>query len=420
MMSSGIRRSHENLRGAQMGYRTRSAQRWDKPDPENELYPTAIYGCKFTRQGRNGEREDTVDDNGDDDTLERNAFILNLERQRTGEDETDANGKKANDVKTQTEYFEAIQQSLFRDDIRQNSSSRILTAANNNHYPRFDSALLPSSAQCDDVFKSIKNHQENFTPANTAVVGHGQETHPRTRAVDALNTMCKCKEHRPTPAQETVLRTFGEYFDACDNNPTRVIPAPRVFLEGAAGTGKSFTFSCLEILATAINRPIAPTALTGVACTAIKTTTVRAETTASKFMYGIKPALASIRLTDKQRLKFRLRWNNAILVIVDEISFAASNVINAVHLRLQDFMNSNDLFGGVAIIFAGRLFCHNCFVCLCLVVTLDYLFSCLLQETFINFLQSVTIPYTSIVFGPTSREIYRLVLICLYNAVKWN
>ena len=419
MLSSGIRRSHENLRGAQMGYRTRSAQRWDKPDPENELYPTAIYGREFTRQGRNGAREDTVDDDVDDDTLERNAFILNLERQRTGEDETDANGKKANDVKKQTEYFQVINRNLFRDDIREEGGSRTLVASNNNHYPRFDSALLPSSAKCDDVFKSIKNHQENFTLANIEVIGHGQETYPRTRAVDALNTMCKRKEQCPTPAQKAVLRTFAEYFDACDNNPTAVIPAPRVFLHGAAGTGKSFIFSCLEILATAINRSIAPTALTGVACTAIKTTTVRAITTASKFMFGVIPASASTPLTEAQRLKFGIRWNNAILVIVDEISFAPSKIINAVHLRLQDFMKSDDLFGGVAIIFAGPLFCHNCFVCVC-VVTFHYLFSCLLQEIFINFLQCVLIPYTSIVFGPTSREIYRPVLLCLYNAVKWN
>lgn len=134
---------------------------------------------------------------------------------------------------------------------------------------------------------SADNGPPRAAVAAVAAVG------PATRVLDR---MLQRTENKPNTGQQKVLRVFADYFDglAAGQRPA----PPQIFLEGAGGTGKSFVFKCLEELADAANGQVIPSALTGVACTAIPTQAC-VRTAASLFQYGFKPG-AKTPLTDKQ------------------------------------------------------------------------------------------------------------------------
>ena len=141
-----------------------------------------------------------------------------------------------------------------------------------------------------------------------------------------MRHLTSLSENAPNAGQARVLEPIAEYFDALVAGQHPV--APRIYLDGAGGTGKSFLFSCIEKLAAAVGRTIDPTALTGVACGAIPTE-ASARTTASLFRLGIQPAqirpLGGVHLVEA-----RAAFGDPLLVIIDEISFATPSILDGV------------------------------------------------------------------------------------------
>jgi PIF1-like helicase len=171
---------------------------------------------------------------------------------------------------------------------------------------------------------------------------------------------------KPNAGQYSVLQRFATYFDFVDYKdhdqiagyvkPDKEIDIPRIFLEGPAGTGKSFIFVLLEKLAHSIERTISISCSTGVACSAVKTQT-GARTTNSLFNFGINPDDIKEQTQARKVMMFKNLNKNPILVIVDEIGFAKASVLQAINLRLKDcFPLCNDDFGGKAMIFAGDFY----------------------------------------------------------------
>jgi hypothetical protein len=124
---------------------------------------------------------------------------------------------------------------------------------------------------------------------------------------------------------------MARHFD--DLHAGRPTTAPFLFLEGAGGTGKSFLFSCLEVLAYSIGRRIAPTALTGVACTAIPTDQ-GARTTQSCFKLGIDASLIG-PLGDETVTVVKGLLGDTVAVIIDEISFSKAWILGAVDRQVH-------------------------------------------------------------------------------------
>ena len=100
----------------------------------------------------------------------------------------------------------------------------------------------------------------------------------------------------------------------------RYASPPLIFLSGEGGTGKSYVYEVLELMLEAAGRTLAPSALTGVACTAIHThASVR--TTASLYQLNLSPYLIKL-LTDLQLRRFRDTIGEPLVLVVDECSFA--------------------------------------------------------------------------------------------------
>jgi len=121
-----------------------------------------------------------------------------------------------------------------------------------------------------------------------------------------------------------------------------------LFLTGAAGAGKSKVINeilsyckeyCEQIMVPFTDRTIVVTALTGVAAVLINGETLHSAT----HVYNKKITAEMIE-----------RWQDARLLIIDEISFATQDLIEQVDGRLQELKeNFFKPFGGISVAFLG-------------------------------------------------------------------
>jgi hypothetical protein len=131
----------------------------------------------------------------------------------------------------------------------------------------------------------------------------------------------------------------------------------QTFLHSAAGTGKSFFYEILSIIVHSIGYTMITSALTGIACTSI-TTIIPARTTASLYMYGIKPQNAT-PLNEAKLTKARIMHHSNTIAIccVDEIGMGSCTILKMIDNRnRQIFEQPYSVFGGVSIIISGDFF----------------------------------------------------------------
>ena len=158
----------------------------------------------------------------------------------------------------------------------------------------------------------------------------------------------------PSPSQFRVLERMATYFDRLFRKEKNV-DAPLIFVHGAAGTGKSFLFRDIEIMAVACERYISVSAMTGVAAGNIDTD-APVRTTASQFCYGVKPENVKIK-NPTVRDKLREKIGDSVAIIIDEIGTATAVDLAAVHIQMQNLTGDYDKpFGGVATVIAGDFF----------------------------------------------------------------
>ncbi|XP_062538206.1 uncharacterized protein LOC134206494 [Armigeres subalbatus] len=131
----------------------------------------------------------------------------------------------------------------------------------------------------------------------------------------------------------------------------------QIFFTGPAGCGKTFT---LRILMKTVNRysqahnkqhnAYVACASTGKAAVAIGGTTVH-----SAFRICMSRRQSS-KLSFEALQLYRNAFANVKLIIIDETSMLGADVLNTVHVRLQEITgNYDDPFGGMPIVFCGDL-----------------------------------------------------------------
>lgn len=162
-----------------------------------------------------------------------------------------------------------------------------------------------------------------------------------------------CAMVRKTNAEQRdlVLQVIDSLCNFSDSKPLQL------FFTGPAGCGKTFT---LRILMETYNRfcqvhnsqsnAYVACASTGKAAVAIGGTTVH-----SAFRITMSRRRSS-KLGFEALQLYRNAFANIKAIIIDEVSMIGADVLNTIHVRLQDITgNYEDPFGGIHIIFCGDL-----------------------------------------------------------------
>ena len=133
--------------------------------------------------------------------------------------------------------------------------------------------------------------------------------------------------------------------------------APLLMVHGGAGAGKSTVINILAMMAQKIllkagDNPDHPcvvkTAFTGTAASLIQ-----GQTLSKVFSFAFNSEASPI--SDKIRDQRRVDLQNLRIVIIDEISMVKAEQLYLLDLRLQDFMQKDEPFGGVSIFAFGDL-----------------------------------------------------------------
>lgn len=133
----------------------------------------------------------------------------------------------------------------------------------------------------------------------------------------------------------------------------------RIFLNGSAGVGKSYVINTLYQLishhydtvsgANPTTIKVLLTALTGKAASNINGMTIHS---AFKLLVtGSK----NDRMGEKMKKALRKETMDLKFIIIDEISFVSSDLLERVNKKLQDLYPSSSTFGGLSVIFVGDL-----------------------------------------------------------------
>ena len=344
-LARGIRRSSDASRKIQAMYRSRCAHHWGVPDPEAAAFPDAYARnnapAAFGEDGGVGHGAEVI-------AVTREALVAagtSLVRMVNEQDDSPTSL-----VARTRAYIAHLQQllgvTLSGAPVPVVPRAADLPAVGTEPRLREDAAAGPNEeAALVAALLRVDPPEPPAIPTPPQpladVAGGGRGGGPATQLLAEMRARAPPLK-RPNDGQCVVLEEFARYFDQVFAGATP--PPPHIFLDGAGGTGKSFLFACLEELAMACGRPVAPSALTGVACTAIHTLAL-VRTTASLYKFGITPQDLE-NLSDAAVLSLLRYLNNAILLIIDEVSFAQPAVISAVNARLQQVMQTDAPFGG--------------------------------------------------------------------------
>ena len=309
-LARGMRRPSPAQRKVQATWRGRGAHSWSSLDFESLLFPE-----DFARNhAASGMHESDAEEGAT--STEINLFIINTLRELHNADEADLNGEgKSNAERV---FLDAID-SAHRV-IRGNGAVSATAAAAFAEYPRMGT-FAPMTEEVARIAHELNSKTKLPVVENTQLAAHRDGG-----AAAALAGMKALPSNSPNAGQCRVLEPLAAYFDALAAGETP--RPPLMFVTGPGGTGKSFVFKCVETLAGAAGCSITPTAMTGVACTAIPTTTT-AHTTASQFALGIAPTRIK-PLSGTMLQEYKDALGNTALVIIDEISFATPSLLAAV------------------------------------------------------------------------------------------
>ena len=353
-LAKGLRRDNASTKRCQVMWRARAAQAWHHPDPEQVAFPHLFAFNNVPNMDRQDYTEfhDNIDEERDAPVGVSEADVLAF------------NTALMESVNSNSYNMDAarIQQSIYLAEIDA-AISIFNYSANLNHIARTSNSLpLPtivgefaaSRSEITRILNSIRQPPPSIVLEPLVIDDFFSMAEPRIGlASDALNQIMSREIKRPNPEQLTVLLVVAVYLDEYGVNQIPLIPI-LIFLTGAAGTGKSFIFECIERMATAVRKKIAPTALTGVACTAIPTTESGAMTVHSFFKIPISCIIKP--LTELGIAELDSRLTDVVIIIIDEIGFITAPLLVAVNKRLQE-IRGNDLdFGGYGVIFSGDFY----------------------------------------------------------------
>ena len=324
------------IRKSQPIWRARNCQQWDIPDPEERLFP--------------------------EDVLRANHIPMDLDESENDRQHVTEEEIAAFSIDLGIREHNMDMQEVDHDNLQQKLDSYL------NEFQRAYSIMELNHQETMPVVFNISN-RDNITisPETIASVITAIKSDP-TVDVDCVQQERQLIQGLPKAldllkdiqglnhGQYQVMKSICTYFDTLLNHiPSGTIQSPPIlFVEGAGGTGKSYLFSCIERIAEQINLNISISATTGVACVAIQTK-IPARTIHS--LLHIPTNLKKMKPLSAQKLThIKSILGNAILLIIDEIGFAAPHLIGAVDFRLREIYDSDIPFGGIGILFSGDFY----------------------------------------------------------------
>lgn len=151
-------------------------------------------------------------------------------------------------------------------------------------------------------------------------------------------------------------RTFVMHVYKCIKNNEN-LPL-RIFLNGSAGVGKSYVIDTLYQLithhydtlpgASPDTTKVLLTALTGKAASNIDGMTIHSA-------FGLRVQSSRDVISEKRKKDTRKVMQDLKLIIIDEISFVSSELLERINKKLNSLFKSDKTFGGFSIIFVGDL-----------------------------------------------------------------
>jgi hypothetical protein len=353
-LARGFRRGDASKRRTQMIWRNRASQVWELDDPERRIFPNLFAFQNAPSEGRTGynnSAEDLIEENTDNPTV--NDMVQFSTALLEHANNIDSGNRDLNQIK-QDAFVRVFEESLNMFNLDTNDSS-ISNITEQNNFPTAVGEFVCNVNIIANLYTELR--KDPILPALPALVcepfissaHNSSEVEP---AVQALALMEQCVDLRPNEEQLVLLRIVASYLDAIFRHDPNTV-GPLIFLTGAAGTGKSFLFTCIENLTNSVQKRIAPTALTGVACTAI-CTRAAARTTQSFFHLGW--GHGNEPLKDAGLINLRNLLHEVVFVIIDEISFMLAKDLEAINRRLKQVLGNDLDFGGLGVILSGDFY----------------------------------------------------------------
>ena len=349
-LARGLKRSKHFSRKAQSMWRGRFTQEWRHEDPEKILFPRQNLTNNYS-SGQN----DVHQMSEQEESNEALMVAIELLREQVDADSMDYLGV-SNESATNVYLEEFKQYNNLLKNPTNNISLRPNTSIIQSNIPDLDNIPHINPDTLTTLFNVLKQDPINVTfinPQRPLINNTILEsaTFSLNRIINSPDPTVK----KPNQQQEILLRQYADYIDRKRRGES---PQPlRTFLHSAAGTGKSFFYEILSIVVHSIGYTMITSALTGVACTSI-TTIIPARTTASLYMYGIKPQHATPLSENKLNQARIMHHSNSIAICcVDEIGMGSCTILKVIDNRnRQIFEQPNSIFGGVCIIISGDFF----------------------------------------------------------------
>lgn len=199
-------------------------------------------------------------------------------------------------------------------------------------------AVTNEHIECVDILLSA-NADINIVDNDEKTVFEHVENNMNMEIVDLLMNANARRGQRGREARmdETQQATF----DKIKSNPQQ-----NFFIQGQAGTGKSFL---IKHIREKLGRQVAVVAPTGIAAQLIDGVTIN-----SLFCLG---ALPYFRLDVVKQYRF---YNEIVkqieTLIIDEVSMLRADVLDAINILCQKAKNNNKIFGGIQIVLVGDLY----------------------------------------------------------------
>lgn len=147
-------------------------------------------------------------------------------------------------------------------------------------------------------------------------------------------------------------------------NKLKLGTAPvRVFLNGAAGVGKSFVIHTLYHLITNFSNnhkhgKVSPDTLKVLRCapSGKAAFNIHGSTIHSAFNLPFQCASNTVILDAESLANLRAALHDVVIIIIDEVSMLGAKVFTAIDSRLRQMTGKNESFGGISILLCGDFY----------------------------------------------------------------
>ena len=242
-------------------------------------------------------------------------------------------------------------------------------------FPPVDHTILGVSDKDDikETWRALKNAKppnkkpqcEESDEESDVTSGHDsfkastkKEDEAQSESVESVTQYLASREH--TKCQEQVVHKLHKYFLQLGTKEQRLDPKPtplQILMTGDPGTGKSYVIDTIKELAHMMGVGHVQTA----AFNGIAAVNIDGSTLCSLLGIGKVPpaetdfAKVKSTLTASQLMSIRedLRSEELVLLIIDEVSTLDSVMIATIDSRLQNVMQNDKPFGGIAVLFCG-------------------------------------------------------------------